>query len=58
MYREDDLKGGHVIMLGPGCDDAALASLREYPGGLQIGGKVVKSQETGLHAFQSTVICL
>jgi phosphoribosylformimino-5-aminoimidazole carboxamide ribotide isomerase len=38
LYRKDGLRGGHVIMLGPGNREAALAALRAYPGGLQIGG--------------------
>lgn len=38
QYRFDGLYGGHVIMLGPGCEEAALAALNEFPGGLQIGG--------------------
>ena len=25
-------------MLGPGCEEAAIAALREFPEGLQIGG--------------------
>jgi phosphoribosylformimino-5-aminoimidazole carboxamide ribotide isomerase len=37
-YRRDGLKGGHIIMLGSGNDDAALAALQAYPGGMQIGG--------------------
>ena len=40
LYRQDGLKGGHVIMLGPGNDEAARAALRAYPGGLQIGGGI------------------
>jgi phosphoribosylformimino-5-aminoimidazole carboxamide ribotide isomerase len=40
LYRRDGLKGGHVIMLGPGNDTEARAALRAYPGGLQIGGGV------------------
>ncbi len=40
MYRRDELRGGHVIMLGPGSEDAALDVLRAYPGGLQLGGGV------------------
>ena len=43
MYKEDGLKGGHVIMLGPGCEEAAFAALQAYPQGLQIGGKCVKA---------------
>ncbi len=37
-YRDDALPGGHVIKLGPGNDEAALAALAAWPGGLQIGG--------------------
>lgn len=39
-YKNDGLRGGHVIMLGPHCEEAALAALREYPQGLQIGGGI------------------
>ncbi|MEM9825933.1 MAG: phosphoribosylformimino-5-aminoimidazole carboxamide ribotide isomerase [Planctomycetota bacterium] len=39
-YRRDDLRGGHVIQLGPGNTDAALRALGAYPGGLQIGGGI------------------
>lgn len=40
LYRRDRLTGGHVIKLGPGCDQAALEALQSYPGGLQIGGGI------------------
>lgn len=40
MYNRDDLKGGHVIKLGPGNDDAARSALAAYPGGLQVGGGI------------------
>jgi phosphoribosylformimino-5-aminoimidazole carboxamide ribotide isomerase len=40
LYRNDGLTGGHVVMLGPGNEDAARAALRAYPGGLQIGGGI------------------
>lgn len=39
-YRADALPGGHVIKLGPGNDDAALAALAAYPGGLHLGGGI------------------
>lgn len=45
MYRRDDLTGGHIIKLGPGNDDAALAALAAWPGGMQIGGGI--SAENG-----------
>lgn len=40
MYKEDSLFGGHVILLGPNCENACLEALREFPNGLQIGGGV------------------
>jgi phosphoribosylformimino-5-aminoimidazole carboxamide ribotide isomerase len=40
MYMRDGLPGGHVIMLGPGNDSAALSALRAFPGGLHIGGGI------------------
>ena len=39
-YRLDQLTGGHVIMLGPGNEAAALDALHAYPGGLQVGGGI------------------
>lgn len=40
MYRAAALPGGHVIALGAGNQDAALAALRAWPGGMQYGGGV------------------
>lgn len=40
MFKEDQLTGGHVIMLGSGNEEAAASALRAYPGGLQIGGGI------------------
>ena len=40
LYRAHALHGGHVIMLGPGNEDAARAALQAWPGGLQVGGGV------------------
>ena len=40
LYRRDDLRGGHVIKLGQGNDDAAREALAAWPDGLQIGGGV------------------
>jgi phosphoribosylformimino-5-aminoimidazole carboxamide ribotide isomerase len=57
LYRRDGLKGGHVIMLGPGNEDAARGALRAYPGGLQIGGGVTAENARGwLEAGASHVI--
>jgi phosphoribosylformimino-5-aminoimidazole carboxamide ribotide isomerase len=40
LYRQDNLPGGHVIMLGPGNKPAAMEALSAYPGGLQVGGGI------------------
>jgi phosphoribosylformimino-5-aminoimidazole carboxamide ribotide isomerase len=40
LYRADALKGGHVILLGPGNEPAAREALAAYPGGLHVGGGV------------------
>ncbi|MDX9834996.1 MAG: phosphoribosylformimino-5-aminoimidazole carboxamide ribotide isomerase [Desulfobulbus sp.] len=47
MYRQDDLTGGHIIMLGPGNEAAALDALSTWPGGMQVGGGI-----TGDNAVQ------
>ena len=38
LYRQHDLRGGHVVMLGPGNDQAAREALTTWPGGLQVAG--------------------
>lgn len=40
MYRQDNLVGGHIIMLGPGNEGAAVDALAGWPGGLQVGGGI------------------
>ena len=40
LYAQDGLRGGHVIKLGPGNDQAALAALAAAPGRMQLGGGV------------------
>ncbi|CAM9690004.1 unnamed protein product [Ascophyllum nodosum] len=40
MYERDGLAGGHVIMLGKGCEEAALAAIRAFPGGFHVGGGI------------------
>lgn len=40
LYKRDGLTGGHVILLGPGCETEGLSALAAYPGGLQLGGGV------------------
>lgn len=40
LFRRDGITGAHVIMLGPGNEDAAREALAAYPGGLQLGGGI------------------
>ncbi len=47
LYKKDNIRGGHIILLNPeGTDyyrqdcDQAKKALLEYPGGLQIGGGI------------------
>lgn len=40
LYQSDNLTGGHVIALGAGNHEAALAALAAYPGGMQMGGGI------------------
>jgi len=47
LYRKDDLKGGHVIMLGAGNESEARDALGTYPGGLQIGGSITAENAGG-----------
>lgn len=57
LYRDDGLVGGHVIMLGPGNEDAAREALASFPGGMQIGGGIDSSNaELWLEAGAGAVI--
>jgi phosphoribosylformimino-5-aminoimidazole carboxamide ribotide isomerase len=40
LYKKNNVTGCHVIMLGPGCNEAAESSLRVWPDGLQVGGGI------------------
>jgi phosphoribosylformimino-5-aminoimidazole carboxamide ribotide isomerase len=47
LYRQDNLCGGHVIMLGPGNEQAAAEALAAWPGGLQLGGGITDRTAVG-----------
>ncbi|KAL9098670.1 MAG: hypothetical protein Q9163_005715 [Psora crenata] len=40
LYKDNDLTGAHVIMLGPGNEEAAQAALSVWPNELQVGGGI------------------
>jgi phosphoribosylformimino-5-aminoimidazole carboxamide ribotide isomerase len=57
LYQRDNLRGGHVIMLGPGNETAAREALSAYVGGLHIGGGInADNAESWLTAGASHVI--
>lgn len=57
LYQKDGLRGGHVIMLGKGCEAAAKEALAAYPNGLQVGGGINPTNaQTFLDACASHVI--
>lgn len=57
LYRRDQLRGGHVIQLGPGNDTAAREALAAFPGGMHLGGGVNLGNAGGwLEAGASHVI--
>ncbi len=57
LYKADGLKGGHLIKLGPGNDEAAQRALQAYPQGLQVGGGISPSNaQQWLNAGASHVI--
>ena len=40
LYKDNALTGAHVIMLGPGNEQAAQEALSAWPGALQVGGGI------------------
>jgi phosphoribosylformimino-5-aminoimidazole carboxamide ribotide isomerase len=57
LYRRDQLRGGHIIMLGQGNEAAAREALQAYPGGLHVGGGVTAANAAAfLEAGASHVI--
>jgi len=57
IYMEENLSGGHVIMLGPGNEEAAICALSAWPGGMHAGGGInPKNAKRFLDAGASHVI--
>ncbi|MBO7741914.1 MAG: hypothetical protein J6S21_05110, partial [Victivallales bacterium] len=57
LYHRDGLRGAHVIMLGPGNEDAAREALAAAPGEQQIGGGITPDNaEKWLDAGAAQVI--
>jgi phosphoribosylformimino-5-aminoimidazole carboxamide ribotide isomerase len=57
LFKRDGLRGGHVIMLGPGNEAAAREALAAFPGGFHVGGGIDLANAAGfLDAGASHVI--
>lgn len=57
LYKNDGLRGGHIIMLGSGNASAAREAVAAYPGGMQVGGGIRLDNASGwLEAGASHVI--
>jgi phosphoribosylformimino-5-aminoimidazole carboxamide ribotide isomerase len=57
LYRRDNLRGGHVIMLGQGNEMAAREALAAFPGGMHVGGGInSENAQSWLDAGASHVI--
>lgn len=57
LYKRDGLKGGHVIMLGPGNESEAREALAAFPGGMHVGGGInLDNAQAWLDAGASHVI--
>lgn len=64
LYRQEGLKGGHIILLNApdsefyaGTREQALRALEAYPGGMQVGGGITpENADTFLKAGASHVI--
>ena len=42
LYKRHNLSGAHVIMLGPGNEEAATRALGAWKGGMQVGGGITE----------------
>jgi phosphoribosylformimino-5-aminoimidazole carboxamide ribonucleotide (ProFAR) isomerase len=42
LYKQNGLSGAHVIMLGPGNDDATKEALGAWEAGMQVGGGITE----------------
>jgi phosphoribosylformimino-5-aminoimidazole carboxamide ribotide isomerase len=42
LYKQNGLAGAHVIMLGPGNEQAAKEALKAWKNGMQVGGGITE----------------
>lgn len=58
LYKDNDLTGAHVIMLGPGNTEAAKESLAAWPGKLQVGGGITDKNAREWIGYGAEKVCL
>lgn len=58
LYRDHDLDGAHVIMLGPGNEEAAREALSEWKGRLQVGGGITDKNAHQWIEWGAERVCL
>lgn len=63
LYNDTNCLGAHVIMLGPGNEDAAREALSMWPRGLQVGGGITDQNarewiEAGAEKVSKQILCL
>jgi len=58
LYKENGLEGAHVIMLGPGNEDAVKGALAEWKGGLQVGGGITDKNAKHWIEWGAERVCL
>jgi hypothetical protein len=58
LYKNHDLTGAHVIMLGPGNEEAAKEALAEWRGGLQVGGGITDANASKWIEWGAEKVCI
>jgi phosphoribosylformimino-5-aminoimidazole carboxamide ribotide isomerase len=57
LYKDNDLTGAHVILLGPGNEEAAKEALAEWRGGLQVGGGITDANAAQWIEWGAEKVC-
>lgn len=58
LYKDNDLTGAHVIMLGPGNEEAAKEAVGEWKNGLQVGGGITDENAKQWIEWGAERVCL
>jgi phosphoribosylformimino-5-aminoimidazole carboxamide ribotide isomerase len=58
LYKDNDMTGAHVIMLGPGNEEAAREAMAAWRGGLQVGGGITDANAAGWIESGAEKVCL